>query len=204
MKINEFIIYDTEYTSWEGCNENGWDKTKNQYKEIVQIAAIKVDNNFNIIDKLNLYIKPVKNPKLSEYFKNLTHIKQETIDDKCLSLTNAYKQFEYFAKNLLCISHSAGMPFDYKSDAIVIKENFKLLNLDFKTNLEFKNIGNYLSNNMIKYGFLPSGKYIPSGEYIDYLNIQYNGNAHNALYDCYSLLEAIKYFNLEKKEELPF
>ena len=33
-----FVIFDTEYTTWKGCNENGWHR--NQKKEIVQIAAM--------------------------------------------------------------------------------------------------------------------------------------------------------------------
>ena len=30
-----FIIFDTEYTSWKGCLENGW--SGNHKKEIVQV-----------------------------------------------------------------------------------------------------------------------------------------------------------------------
>ena len=36
-----FIILDTEYTSWKGSQERNWSR-KNEYKELVQIAAIKI------------------------------------------------------------------------------------------------------------------------------------------------------------------
>jgi hypothetical protein len=31
------ILFDLEHTSWKGCQENGWDSLKNQYKEVIQI-----------------------------------------------------------------------------------------------------------------------------------------------------------------------
>lgn len=66
-----FIILDTEYTSWPGTNEKGYNM-KTKFPELVQISAIKVDKDFNIVNRLNIYVKPIINPKLSEYFKRLT------------------------------------------------------------------------------------------------------------------------------------
>ena len=42
MKLpNEFIIFDTEYTSWEGSLKRNW-SNKNEYKELVAIGALHV------------------------------------------------------------------------------------------------------------------------------------------------------------------
>lgn len=38
---DEFIIFDTEYTAWEGSNERNWSEGWEE-KELVKIAAMKV------------------------------------------------------------------------------------------------------------------------------------------------------------------
>ena len=37
----KFIIFDTEYTAWEGSQERNW-SGDNEYMELVQIGALKV------------------------------------------------------------------------------------------------------------------------------------------------------------------
>jgi len=67
MELPEtFIIYDTEYTSWEGAHARGWDGPGEE-KELVQIGAIRVQN-FKEVDALLLYVQPRINPDLSDYF----------------------------------------------------------------------------------------------------------------------------------------
>ena len=73
-----FVIFDTEYTTWPGCQENGW--IGKQKKEIVQIAAIKVTDQLKVIDEFNALCKPVINPVLSDYFTKLTHITNEQVE----------------------------------------------------------------------------------------------------------------------------
>ena len=60
--------------------EHNWSRP-NEYREIVQIGAILVEvKQFTEIDHINLFVKPNKNPILSEYFTNLTGISQKDID----------------------------------------------------------------------------------------------------------------------------
>ncbi len=85
----EFIIFDTEYTSWEGCNLNGWRDW--QKKEIVQIAALKVDGKtLEVIEKFNIYVKPKINPILSDYFVQLTGITNEKLAEFGIDFQSAY------------------------------------------------------------------------------------------------------------------
>ena len=66
------VIFDTEYTTWEGAMERNW-SGPGEYKEIVEIGAVLVEtDNFSEVDTFSAYVKPVKNPKLSELFINLT------------------------------------------------------------------------------------------------------------------------------------
>jgi len=38
----QIIIFDTEYTAWEGAKERNWSGS-GEHREIVQIAAVKID-----------------------------------------------------------------------------------------------------------------------------------------------------------------
>lgn len=119
----ECVIFDTEFTTWEGAMGRGW-SGKNEYKEIVQIGAIIVDTDtLKEKDHLLLYVKPVKNPQLSEYFTNLTGITQKTVDDKSASLEVALESLNVFAGDRDFYS--------FGPDAEVIRDNCDLLGIPF-------------------------------------------------------------------------
>ena len=86
-----FVIFDTEYTSWAGCQKNGW--KGNQKKEIVQISAIKLSDNLNVICECNILCKPIINPILSDYFVELTHITNDQIMNMEISFKEWYNKF---------------------------------------------------------------------------------------------------------------
>lgn len=66
------IILDLEATCWED------DKEKRM--EIIEIGAVKLDEKNHKVDEFQSFVKPKLNPILSDYCKNLTHIKQEDVD----------------------------------------------------------------------------------------------------------------------------
>jgi len=67
-----YIILDLEATCWQ-------EKGKFQ-SEIIEIGAVKIDENQQIVDEFNAFVKPVLNPELSEFCTKLTSINQEQID----------------------------------------------------------------------------------------------------------------------------
>ena len=67
-----YIIFDLEATCWE-------EKGKHQ-NEIIEIGAVKINEKQQVISEFNAFIKPILNPKLSDFCKKLTSIKQENID----------------------------------------------------------------------------------------------------------------------------
>lgn len=177
-----FIIFDTEYTSWEGSLERKW-SNDNELQEIVQIGAYKIDNNFNIIDKLVIYVKPIKN-QLSEYFTNLTGITNNFINETGLSFKNGIDKFYNFCKNCKKI-----FMWGY-DDEILLK------------NLNYNNINKPIYNEWIKKkicniklffnNFLDSSCY-SSGNLYKYFNLNIdNHKEHNALNDCYSIYISLK------------
>ena len=60
------LIIDAEWTSWEGSMERNW-SLENEYREIVQISAIKIHNLETLHNTkfFSIYIKP----KINSTFK---------------------------------------------------------------------------------------------------------------------------------------
>lgn len=69
-----YLIIDLEATCWNG-------RPKKDESEIIEIGAVLLDNNYKILGEFQTFIKPIKNPVLSEFCKDLTSIKQEDIDN---------------------------------------------------------------------------------------------------------------------------
>lgn len=119
----EIILFDTEYTSWEGAQARKW-SGPGEYKEIVQIGAIVIDTEtFIEKEKILLFVKPVKNPILSDYFKNLTHISQEEVDAQGVPYADALKACKDWMGERAMYS--------WGRDIDVMKENADLLGITF-------------------------------------------------------------------------
>ena len=67
-----YIILDLEATCWEGH-----DKSRN---ETIEIGAVKINSNREIVSEFQKFIKPIRFPILSEFCKNLTTISQADVD----------------------------------------------------------------------------------------------------------------------------
>ena len=68
-----YVILDLEATCWDQ-----WDKKEN---ETIEIGAVLVDENQQIQSEFQRFIKPIRYPKLSDFCKELTTIKQEEVDN---------------------------------------------------------------------------------------------------------------------------
>src|SRR3989338_500560 len=93
LPYDTVIIYDTEYTTGEGARERDWGGP-NEHKEIVQIGAVLIETqNFTELDSFSVFVRPVKNPRLSDFFIGLTGITQEQIDTQGMSFPDAIEKF---------------------------------------------------------------------------------------------------------------
>ena len=102
----DFVVYDTEYTTWEGAMARKW-LGENEYKEVIQIGALKVSfPDFEVKDSLKIYIKPQKNPVLSDYCKRLTGITQAEIDNGVAAIRK-YFVFPFCYYVVIIIFHFA-------------------------------------------------------------------------------------------------
>ena len=109
MAIDERIlavVFDLEYTAWEGSLERNWSRSDEQ-PEIIQIGGVKIyrkNGHWRHISEFNEYVKPTLKPKLSKYIKDLTGITQEIIEEKGITLNMALQRFDSFIPQnaLLC------------------------------------------------------------------------------------------------------
>lgn len=197
MAHKSFIVFDLEYTTWEGCNQNGWHGF--QKKEIVQLAAVKVDTrSLAVTESINMFVKPTHNPILSDYFINLTHITQEMVDTQGISFSQAYDKFKSFAGNLTCFSHAWNEGADSYADGNIMNINAALNSIIDNNPPHYVNIAPWLKTMYERHHI--HIKRQASGEIARLLgrseNVATLGLAeHDALYDVYSLLEGIRRFN---------
>ena len=69
-----YIVVDIEATCWEGA------EGKKNVSEVIEIGAVKVNEQLEIVGEFDMFIRPEINPVLSPFCKKLTTIKQSDVD----------------------------------------------------------------------------------------------------------------------------
>lgn len=186
---NDIVFYDTEYTCWDGSLERGWSKDWEE-KEIIQIGAVGYDpDTLKETDHFMMFIKPVINPELSDYFIDLTGIAQSQVDDRGIDLNTGMDKFKQFIGDRTAYS--------WGSDYRVINHNLALRNyrhLTLNTN-QYRDIRPWAIDNSV-----PDG--INSGELAGHFGLMGDmpddmannpTNNHDALYDAQSILVTMRH-----------
>ena len=95
----ELIVFDCEYTAWEGSVECGWNRP-GEICEIVELGAVKLDCRRDLveIDHCQFLVRPTVNPVLSQYFVSLTGISQDDVDVHGLAFPEAARRFASFCE----------------------------------------------------------------------------------------------------------
>jgi inhibitor of KinA sporulation pathway (predicted exonuclease) len=171
-----YIILDTEYTTWPGALESGW-SLPGQHREIVQIAAISVDQFFHPIDDLDVIVRPKLNPVLSDLFVELTQITQDRVD-----------QAPGFPVGLTALMEFIGdLPvIVMNADEAVFRENCRINDLDF-TLPSFHRLRPFLE----ACGVDLRGR--SSGDLHALTDEPLKGHTHNALHDVRSMAAWLRF-----------
>jgi len=184
MKLHlpsEFVLFDLEWTSWEGFMHSNW-QMPGKYREVVQIGAIKVGDDLQEKDSFSAIIKPVKNPQLSDYVIHLTGITQDRVESEGRTLSEAVSDFLIFNSELSLASWTA-------EDAGVLRSNCELLGLPAAIPEESVNIKALLGPALQERGIDPNN--YNSGTLIEAFGKK-GGRAHDAVNDMRNLLEVLK------------
>jgi inhibitor of KinA sporulation pathway (predicted exonuclease) len=178
------VIYDLEFTAWPGAQERQW-TGDNEFREIVQIGALRVDPALQVDASFEALIRPRRNPVLSPYFEALTGITNEAVAADGQDFPSALNAFLKFCGGAYALS--------YGNDMVIIGEN---LVLQFPpgeapaTPLPpFVNVRPHLNR------LIPATALLPAGELHQALEGAEapHGQAHNALADCHGILEALRH-----------
>ena len=192
MKLpRAFIIYDMEYTSWNGSMERNWNHDWEK-REIIQIAAVKVLNymdSLEILETFNVIVKPTYNPILSNYITNLTGITNKQINSKGIPFKAAIKKFYKFCekpnKKLIKI-------FSYGDDYKIIMENL-ILNKVHKNSKLYKLRKKSYDIRKILKSYIDVDNYTSGSLYTHYHIEHENSKIHNAIWDVYSIFLTLNY-----------
>lgn len=183
--LKEFVIYDTEFTAWPDSLKTNW-SAEGQFREIIQIAAVKVqykNNKAHILETFNELVIPTKNPELSNYIIELTGITQQVLDDMGVDFFSSYKQFLTFCDGNTdaCLS--------WGRDDLILLENCRINQCEGA----WQDQHYFDLRSFAKSQNLP-GAECTSGAVAQSLGVPLKGKVHNALHDVKSLAYSIEYW----------
>ena len=188
-----FVIFDTEYIADKGMKEEGFCGWLN--REIIQIAALKIDDKLEIIDKFNFYIKPKLHKKIPQYFVDLTGINDALIAKEGISFDEAYKLFKKFVGDNICYSHSWNFDGNNDADGEVMREMLNIYAIDDNSQPKYQNIAYWFRDKYKEVGIKVEKQ--SSGEIAMILGKEDDLKdlclqVHNAFYDVYSILIGLR------------
>jgi 3'-5' exoribonuclease 1 len=74
--MTNYIVFDLEATCWEKS-----DLIPQGPNETIEIGALKFDKEGSLLSEFSTFIKPIKNPELSDFCRKLTSITQAQVDE---------------------------------------------------------------------------------------------------------------------------
>lgn len=157
--------------------------------EIIQIGAVKLDNNFNIIDKINLYIRPNLYKEIHPYVEKITGLSAEFLKDKQY-FKDAYIHFQNFLgteEHIFCTWGSGDLKALYRNLSY-----YNMLSSDLI--LKYIDIQN-LTTKYLKYS---KGGCIGLKTAIELLDLPIQQDFHDALNDALYTAEIFKKLSPEK------
>ncbi len=179
-----YIIFDLEFN--QSLNSKKENKNLIASKcpfEIIQIGAVKLDENLQVISTLDKLVKPELYTTMHPFVEEITGI---TIDvlNTAQSFKKIYKEFTEFMgddRSILCVWGIA--------DIKELFRNIEYHGLDISpVPKEYINLQLYAS----KYLNCPKGTNIGLQNAVELLNIKLESNFHNAFNDAYYTAEVFK------------
>jgi len=168
------ILYDLEYTAWEGSMAHRWLRP-GEFREVVQIGAVKENaETLEIAGEFDVLVRPRINTTLSAYFENLTGITNAGLADRGIDLRKAYDRFVAFAGDGPIVS--------FGRDDLVLTHNLALYGIGDAAPLPLhRNIAPWLNEN----GIVTKG--LHACDIARACGASFVGREHDALDDARSL-----------------
>jgi inhibitor of KinA sporulation pathway (predicted exonuclease) len=112
------IVFDLEFTAWEGSRARRW-SMPGERTEVVQVGAVKLDaETLRVRDEFNVLVQPRLNPVLSDYLAALTGISNDALKAYAVDFIPAYRAFLDFVGD--------ARTFAFGRDDLIFADNLKL------------------------------------------------------------------------------
>jgi len=183
VAANDLIaVLDLEWTSWEGARARRW-RGPGEEMEIVQIGAVTLcdDDALSEAAALDLLVTPRINPRLSDYFIDLTGITQARLDAEGVTFADALAELRRFLVGIESV-------YSYGTDYTVIRHNCTLNGVAFPFDEAlFKN-----ARELVVAAIGPEVAGIDSSRLPDAMGFPPPGTAHQAVDDCRCIAETLR------------
>ncbi len=175
-------VVDLEWTSWPGARARDW-RGPGEEMEIVQVGALRLRDDAGLAETgaLDVLVRPRINPRLSDYFIELTGITQAHLDADGIGFADALDRLRRFLDGV-------GAVWSFGTDYRVIRRNCALNDLDypFDDGL-FRNARKLLEDA----AGIDGGKVFSSG-LPQAMGFPPPGTAHQGVDDCRCIAEALR------------
>ncbi len=159
--------------------------------EIIQIGAVKMDNELNIVGSFNMFIKPVIYPALHPFVVKVTGFRERDFID-AVTFAEAYEAFRDFlgAEKFVFCLWGAG-------DLNIFFNNIKYYNLNPRfLYAKYVNVQQGASMRLK----LPHGMMIGLQKAVQLLNLETDEHFHNAFNDAVYTAQIFKIVNDNKMQ----
>lgn len=177
--VSERIYVDLEYTYPDMNRETR--PTDKDMREIVQIAAIRINTAGVELAHLDVLVRPKFQPKLPEFFVELTGITQESVDRVGVPFDEALMHFVRFCSDIPI--------WTFIGDYDVFQQNCALHAIEFP----FITRPFVCVKPMLAAWGIDSSVY-SSGTLYRAAGLRMEGHVHNALHDVRSMAAAVCHF----------
>ena len=180
-----FIIVDLEATCYDREDKN---KPIGFQNEIIEIGAVKCDEQGNILDEFQMFLKPKKHPLISEFCTTLTTITQNDIYHAVDAQTGLSQFFEWS----LGLFHEDADKVKFVSwghyDRNQFRDDLKLNGLD----KELINDGNHYSLKHLHGEWNKLKRPVGLGWACKFEKIEFTGTAHRGIDDARNIAKIFK------------
>ncbi len=184
-----FIVYDLEYTTWEGAYERNW-SGPGEHREVVQFGAVRLADEIGLAElgSFEAIVAPRINPVVSGYFAELTGIDQSRIEREGMDFADAFARFGRFAEGARGLLANG-------SDEAVLRENCRLYRLAWPFPEGFcRNVSRVLA--------LAAGRadHVVSSSLPEVFGSPAPGRAHDGLADACAIAAALRLIQQRRQE----
>ena len=183
-------VVDLEFNQAYDFGNGDGEPNPNCRFEIIQIGAVKIDNNYNVVDSFNILVKPTLYPQIHPYVEKITGFKTEDFN-YAPRFKEAYPKFRAFLGKDTTLG-----TWGY-SDIKALFRNIIFNELSAPpVIIQYVDIQK-IATSHLKYS---RGGVIGLKNAVEALNIQIKDyiNFHNALGDAYYTAEVLKHINPNK------